>query len=102
MFWTGGPDFVAEIVSPGETPCAKLGFYESIGTREVLIVHRQPWKLELFGLTDGKLKSVGSSVLTTPDVCTSAALGLTFGLVTSGTRPKVVVTHPATGRTRSA
>ena len=101
MFWMGGPDFVAEVISPGETPSARLGFYESIATREVLIVHRQPWRLDLFVLTDNKLELAGSSVPTSPDVCTSAALGLTFRLVPEAVRPKVVITHPATGRTRS-
>ena len=91
--WVGGPDLAVEVISPGETPSAKFGFYESIGTRELLIVNRKPWRLELFALADGKLQLVGSS----PGVCTSAALGLTFQLVDATPRPRIAVTHPATG-----
>ena len=91
--WVGGPDLAVEVISPGETPSAKFGFYESIGTKELLVVNRKPWRLELFALTDGKLRLVGSS----PAVVTSAALGLTFQLVDATPRPRIAVTHPATG-----
>ena len=95
--WVGGPDFAAEIVSPGETPAAKFAFYESIGTKEVFVVHRTPWELKLFALTGGRLALAGTSNLA-GGVCTSAALGLTFQLVPGGKRPRVAVTQPATGR----
>ena len=42
-FWTGGPDFAVEILSPGETTAEKIDFYARLGTRELLIVHRDPW-----------------------------------------------------------
>jgi len=95
--WVGGPDFVVEIISPGEKPTAKFAFYESVGTREVLIVHRDPWKLELFALDGGSLKLAGASDLATATVCPSAALGLTFRLAPGRPRPRIAVTHPATG-----
>ena len=91
--YVGGPDFAVEVVSPGETPSAKFAFYAAVGTRELLVVNRKPWKLELYALTDGKLRLVGSS----PAVVTSAALGLTFQLVEGTPRPRIAVTHPATG-----
>jgi len=99
--WVGGPDFVVEIVSPGEKPKAKFAFYESVGTREVLVVHRDPWKLELFALDGESLRLVESSELTTASVCPSAALGLTFRLTPGRPRPRIAVTHPVTGRTWS-
>ena len=91
--WAGGPDLVVEVISPGETPSAKFAFYAAVGTKELLIVHRQPWKLELFTLTDGQLTLAGSS----PTVCTSVGLGLTFQLVEGTPRPRIAVSHPATG-----
>ena len=91
--WVGGPDLAVEVISPCETPSAKFAFYAAVGTRELLVVNRKPWKLELFTLTDGVLKLAGSS----PAVCTSAALGLTFQLVEGTPRPRIAVTHPATG-----
>ena len=91
--YVGGPDFAVEVISPGETPSAKFAFYAAVGTKEQLVVNRKPWRLELFALTDGKLRLVGSS----PAVVTSAALGLTFQLVDATPRPRIAVTHPATG-----
>ena len=91
--YVGGPDLAVEVVSPGETPSAKFAFYAAVGTRELLVVHRDPWRLELFALSDGKLELAGSS----PAVVASATLGLTFQLVEGTPRPRIAVTHPATG-----
>ena len=96
--YLGGPDFVAEIISPGEPPTAKFAFYAAVGTKEVLVVHRDPWRLELFALTAGTLALAGSSDLATPAVVPSVALGLTFQLVPGPTRPLIAVAHPDTGR----
>ena len=49
----GGPDFALEVVSPGDRSREKLGFYASVGTREVLLLDRKPWSLELFRLVGG-------------------------------------------------
>ncbi|MFO0849460.1 MAG: Uma2 family endonuclease [Gemmataceae bacterium] len=100
--WQGGPDFLVEIISPGEKPRAKFGFYESVSTREVLIVHRDPWYLELFGLVGGKLVSAGRSDLANPQLLTSGVVPLTFRLSPGTDRPRIEVTHPPTGRTWSA
>ena len=91
--YVGGPDFAVEVVSPGETPAAKFAFYAAVGTRELLVVHRDPWRLELFALDAGELKLRGSS----PAAMASDALGLTFELVDGTPRPRIAVSHPATG-----
>ena len=96
--YLGGPDFAVEVISPGEPPTAKFAFYESIGTREVMVLHRDPWRLELFTLQGGRLVLAGASELPASIVVPSAALGLTFQLVPGPTRPLIAVTHPATGR----
>ncbi len=96
--YLGGPDFAAEIISPGEPPTAKFAFYESIGTREVMVLHRDPWRLELFALAAGKLALAGASELPASAVVPSDALGLTFQLLPGPTRPLVAVTHPASGQ----
>lgn len=95
----GGPDLAVEIVSLGEDPHAKLGFYAAVGTREVLIVNRLAgYELGLFRLIDGVLTPAGTA---TPGVgvLVSQAVGVTFALEPAGPRPAIVVTHPATGRT---
>ena len=96
--YLSSPDFAAEIISPGEPPTAKFGFYESIGTREVMVLHRDQWRLEFFDLQSGKLVLAGASELPASAVVASAALGLTFQLVPGPARPQIAVAHPASGQ----
>jgi Uma2 family endonuclease len=97
--WVGGPDFLVEIASPGEKPRQKNAFYARVNTREVLIIDRDPWCLELYRLDGGVLRSVARSEEPNPAVLTSAALPLTFRLQTGALRPVIVVAHPAGGQT---
>jgi Uma2 family endonuclease len=92
-FWFGGPDFAAEIVSKRDRSRKKLEFYAKIGTRELLIVDRYPWALELYVLKRGKLKLAGCSTLEDPQTIESTVLPLTFRLVDGETRPVIEVTH---------
>src|SRR5262249_5094249 len=69
--WYGGPDFGVEIVSPHDRSREKLEFYARVGVRELLIIDRDPWGLELYRLRDGELRSVGQSTLARPAVLTS-------------------------------
>jgi Uma2 family endonuclease len=100
--WMGGPDLAVEITSPGEDPRQKLDFYAKINTREVLIVDRAPWSLELYQLRDGKMISAGKSDEANSLVLKSQALPLTFQMRASTTRPSVVVTQTVTGQTWTA
>lgn len=96
-FWQGGPDFAVEVRSRGDRSRKKLPFYASVGTRELLIVDRNPWALELYRLDDAALRSVGK--LTPGDGATlrSAVVPLTFGLRDGAERPVIEVAH-ADGR----
>ena len=94
--WEGGPDFLVEIISPGEDPHSKLPFYEKINTREVLIIHRDPWMLELFQLNGSKLDCVGISDMALSQTIASGVLSLTFQLVQGTNRPEIVVVHTQT------
>ena len=47
-YWLGGPDFAVEIVSPDDRSRDKLAFYAGVHTRELLIIDRGPWRLELY------------------------------------------------------
>ena len=96
--WVGGPDFAVEIISEGEDPQAKFEFYAAVSTREVLVVERDPWAVELFTLSNGRLVSSGRSDVANGLVLNSAALGLTFRLVAGASRPKIEVTQPTTGK----
>ena len=96
--WEGGPDFLVEIISEGEDPHAKFDFYAGVNTREVLIVERDPWAVELFQLSGGRLVSVGRSDVANGLVLPSGVVPLTFRLVAGTPRPRIEVTHAATGR----
>jgi Uma2 family endonuclease len=89
--WVGGPDLAIEIVSPDDRSYEKLPFYESIETREVLLIDRHPWSLELFRLDIDKLVSVGVSNPETAQVLRSGVLPLTFRLLPASGRPQLEI-----------
>jgi Uma2 family endonuclease len=97
-FWTGGPDLVIEIVSPFDQTRDKLDFYETVGVRELLIIDRDPWQLDLLRLVDGRLSAVSLAPLGGPTPVFSESIGLTFRLVAAHDRPEIVVTHARDGR----
>ena len=92
--WFGGPDFGAEIVSPGDRSWEKLAFYATVGVRELLIVDRKPWRLELYRLDQGELKLAGKCTTKDPVVLVSSVLPLTFTLITGKPRPRILVAEP--------
>ncbi len=95
-FHFGGPDFAVEIVSPGDRSREKLDFYAKVGTRELLIVDRKPWALELYRLQDDTLTRVGKSTLAKRDWLTSEVVPLKFRLVAGKSRPEIEAVHGAT------
>ena len=95
--WVGGPDLLVEIASPGEDPRLKNEFYGRIGTREVLIVDRYPWAVELYHLRTGTLELAGRSDEQNPIPLASVVLPITFQLTPGDPRPVVVATHTGTG-----
>lgn len=100
--WAGGPDLAVEIVSPGENPRLKLDFYAKVNTRELLIVERDPWAVEMYQLQSGALVLVGSSTDANGLVLTSTVLPLTFALQAGAARPTIRITHTATGQVWTA
>ena len=97
--WQGAVDFLVEIVSPDDRSREKLPFYGSIGVREVLIVDRDPWSLELYRLHAGRLEEVGRSTPGDPVTLNSAVLPLTFQFLPREPRPGILITRPSDGRT---
>jgi hypothetical protein len=96
-FWQGGPDFAVEVRSRGDRARKKLPFYASVGTRELLIVDRNPWALELYRLDDAALRLVGKLTPGDGAALRSAVVPLTFGLRAGAERPVIEVAH-ADGR----
>ncbi len=58
--WEGGPDLAIEIVRPGDASHDKLDFYSAVGTRELQILDRDPWRLELYRAVEGRLSLVSA------------------------------------------
>jgi len=91
--WVGGPDFLVEIVSDDDRSREKLDFYGQIGVRELLIVDRDPWLLELYRLANGELISVGTTQPGQTHSLASEVLPVSFRLIEEPSRPIVEVRH---------
>jgi Uma2 family endonuclease len=89
--WFGGPDFAAEILSRFDRSREKFGFYAKVGVRELLLVDRRPWQLELHRRNGDRWELVGRTGLDDPHVLTSQILPLTFRLISGRSRPKIEV-----------
>lgn len=97
--WQGGPDFAIEIVSTGDKTWDKLDFYAKVGTRELLIVERDPWEVVLLRLAAGKLVENGRANLADGTVLQSQVVPFSFCLITKNQRPTIEVKHQVDGRT---
>jgi Uma2 family endonuclease len=92
-YWLGGPDFAVEVVSKGDRSREKLDFYASVNVRELLLVDRYPWSLELYRLNNGALELVGRSTTEDPATIISAVLPLSFRLLPGQERPSIEIAH---------
>lgn len=93
-YWYGGPDFAVEVISRFDKTRKKFGFYKSVGVRELLLVDRHPWALELYRIEAeaGDWALVGRAVLeTTGEAIPSNVLGLTFQLIPGVDRPQIKI-----------
>jgi Uma2 family endonuclease len=97
--WYGGPDFAVEVVSPDDMVRDKLVFYAKVGMRELLIVDRDPWSLELLRLKGKKLTLVDVASVKKKSALRSAVLPLSFRLKTGKHRPVIEVVRTTDGRT---
>ena len=92
--WLGGPDFAVEVVSRHDRSREKFDFYPQVGTRELLLVDRYPWALELYRLNDqGAFDLVGRSTVDQHDLLESQVIPFRFMLRPDEGRPQIEVTH---------
>jgi Uma2 family endonuclease len=97
-FWHGGPDFAAEVLSPRDRSRKKLDFYAKVNVRELLLVDRKPWALELYRLTDGELKLVGKIAPDPSQSLRSEVLPVSFRLLPGDPRPTIQVSQTEDAR----
>ena len=100
--WCGGPDLVVEIESPGQDARDKLDFYAAVGCREVLLIDRDPWALELYRLVGDAYSLVGRVEGKGGGDVKSDVLPLTFAFTPGKLRPAIAITHATTGQTWTA
>ena len=90
-FWSGPPDFIIEIASPHDKTREKLAFYAKLEARELLLVDRDPWRLELYRLKGKSLVLVGSTAPGDATVVSSEVLPISFRLFPGSPRPTIEV-----------
>jgi Uma2 family endonuclease len=86
--WFGGPDFLVEVLSPGDDTNAKIPFYADIGVRELLIIHRDSRRLRLFRHNGTDLVPVEADAR---KWLTSEVVPLSFRRATAGKKPRTEV-----------
>ena len=96
--WYLGPDFAVEVISPGDRSRKKLDFYANVGVRELLLVGRKPWSLELYRLINGELRLVGKVSPDPSQSLTSQVLPISLRLLPDAPRPTIEVTQTADAR----
>jgi Uma2 family endonuclease len=96
--WRGAADLLVEITSPHDRTRQKIPFYGRLGVRELLVVDRSIWTLELYRWRDGELRPAGQSSLESPNVLQSEVVPLRFHVVSGTARPNIEVTHTGSGR----
>lgn len=91
--WFGGPDFVIEVVSPKDRSEEKLPFYAAVGTRELMLVHREPWKIVLYRLQGNELSEASRSAIENSQIIVSEVVPLNWQLIQHKGRPAIRITH---------
>jgi Uma2 family endonuclease len=97
--WFGGPGFAVEVVSPNDRSRDKLEFYFRVGVRELLIVDRKPWKLELYRNDGESLRLQGVCTPTRPKPLDSSVIPFRFSLAPGRPRPRLLVVRHSDGHT---
>ena len=91
--WQGGPDLAVEIASPRDRTWEKIEFYASVGTRELIVVDRAPWAIELYRLNAAsQLSLVGRTEIDTATVLETESVPLRWRLVPGPDRPLLEAT----------
>ena len=83
----GGPDLAVEILSRNDPARHKLDFYSKVHTLELWILDRDPWKLELYRLEQGRLQLAGISSVESDERLLSRVLPVEVALIAGDDRP---------------
>lgn len=92
--WLGGPDFAVEVLSRGDRARKKFDFYFKVGVRELLLIDRGPWALELYSRGDRGMQLVGNSTVLDANSIASTVVGANFRLLAAEPRPRIGMETP--------
>ncbi len=92
-FWLGGPDLAVEVVSAEDQTREKLAFYGLVSTRELLIIDRDPWQLELHRLKGTELELQATATVANQTAIQCQVVPLDLILSSGKERPAIRVTH---------
>ena len=67
----------------------KLDFYATVRTKELLLLDRSPWSLELYRLEGNGMQLVGASAVDHLEILTTEVVPLRWRLVSGIDRPMV-------------
>ena len=91
--WQGGPDLAVEIASSRDQTWEKIEFYASVGTRELIIIDRAPWAIELYRLNAAsQLSLVGRTEIDSTTILETESVPLRWRLVSGPERPLLEAT----------
>lgn len=90
----GGPDLAIEIISPNDRSREKLDFYGKVGTRELLLLDRDPWSLELYRFAGGVPALVMRADVEGGAILETEVVPLHWRLMAGTERPLVEVSRP--------
>ncbi len=96
-FWLGGPDFAVEIVSPEDQTRRKVPFYAKVRVQELLVVDRDPWRLELYRPSKS-LEPIARVGVGDDNELECQVIPFTFKLLPGKRRPQIEVVHNESGR----
>jgi Uma2 family endonuclease len=89
--WYRGPDLAVEILSNNDPAYEKMDFYAANGVRELLVIDRDPWAIELYRLSEGALKLMGTVRSESDGALASEVVPAAFRLVAGEARPRIEV-----------
>jgi Uma2 family endonuclease len=89
--WNGGPDLTVEILSPDDRSWEKLPFYAALGTREILLIDRDPWRLAVCRLDGKEIRPQEQCSLAAGGTVQTQTVPLSWQLITHSGRPALQI-----------
>ncbi len=91
-FMLGGPDLAVEIVSRGDRSFEKVDFYGSVLTKELIILNRDPWEMELYRHDGKTLALVGRAQVELDTSIQTESISLSWSFSAGQNRPTLELT----------